>query len=384
MKPEVEEKIATDFLHVIAFEAPYPPVYGGVMEVFYKIKSLKKLGVKVILHCFLYGNNKPAAALNEICYKIYYYERPVNLLLQFSLLPFIVISRKSKALLNNLLQDDFPILMEGLHCCGWISDSRLENRKKIVRIHNVEWEYYKALGSIAGNFLKRFYFNLESWKLFQFEKRVARVADIILTLSLNDQKYYQSEKTHFIPVFHPSDQVSGKPGRGDFVLFHGKLSVPDNEEAVLFLIKNVFSSIKIPFVIAGMQPGERIRKAILPYPHIRLIADPDEEAMDLLIGNAQIQLLWTFQVSGVKLKLLQALYKGRFVIVNKEMVSGTGLETLVLIADAGTVIRYIEDCFQKEWPEEELKKRRDLLLQGYDNTENARLLMKIIHNFVPK
>ena len=36
---------------------PYPPNYGGVIDVFYKIKSLHAIGIKIILHCFKYGKN---------------------------------------------------------------------------------------------------------------------------------------------------------------------------------------------------------------------------------------------------------------------------------------------------------------------------------------
>ena len=42
-------------LHIICFDIPFPPSYGGVIPVFYRIKALNKLGVWVILHCFYKG-----------------------------------------------------------------------------------------------------------------------------------------------------------------------------------------------------------------------------------------------------------------------------------------------------------------------------------------
>ena len=54
-------------LHIISFDIPYPPDYGGVVDVFYKIKALSLLGIKIHLHCFEYGR-KHAAVLNELCF----------------------------------------------------------------------------------------------------------------------------------------------------------------------------------------------------------------------------------------------------------------------------------------------------------------------------
>ena len=40
-------------LHIVAFDIPYPPNYGGVIDVWYKLKALHAKGIKIILHCFL-------------------------------------------------------------------------------------------------------------------------------------------------------------------------------------------------------------------------------------------------------------------------------------------------------------------------------------------
>ncbi|MEI7802398.1 MAG: mannosyltransferase, partial [Bacteroidota bacterium] len=45
----------TNQLHIISFNVPYPPDYGGVIDVYYKIKALKEAGVKIHLHCYEYG-----------------------------------------------------------------------------------------------------------------------------------------------------------------------------------------------------------------------------------------------------------------------------------------------------------------------------------------
>lgn len=37
-------------LNIVAFDNPYPPTYGGVIDVYYKLKSLAETGLKIHLH----------------------------------------------------------------------------------------------------------------------------------------------------------------------------------------------------------------------------------------------------------------------------------------------------------------------------------------------
>ena len=41
-------------VNIVSFNIPYPPNYGGVIDVFYKIKALSKEGYEVYLHTFIY------------------------------------------------------------------------------------------------------------------------------------------------------------------------------------------------------------------------------------------------------------------------------------------------------------------------------------------
>ena len=42
-------------LHIVAFDVPFPANYGGAIDVFYKLKALHQLGIRITLHCFEYG-----------------------------------------------------------------------------------------------------------------------------------------------------------------------------------------------------------------------------------------------------------------------------------------------------------------------------------------
>ena len=153
------------YLHIVSFDIPYPPNYGGVIDVFYKLKALHKKGIKIILHCYEYNGRDRNDELKKYCEKVFYYPRILGFISALSLKPYIVSSRHSEKLMNNLLKDDYPILFEGLQSCYYINDKRLKNRFKIYRESNIEHRYYFSLCKVDKNTFKKLYFLFASIKI---------------------------------------------------------------------------------------------------------------------------------------------------------------------------------------------------------------------------
>src|SRR5690606_18259643 len=103
-------------------------------------------------------------------------------------LPFIVISRQSDALFNNLLGDTHPILFEGIHTTLLLNNPRLKDRIKIVRMHNVEHDYYSSLSEKSSGWKKWFY-KREAKKLKEFQP-ILNHANWILAIQKKDQNYF--------------------------------------------------------------------------------------------------------------------------------------------------------------------------------------------------
>ncbi|MFL5752959.1 MAG: glycosyltransferase family 1 protein, partial [Bacteroidia bacterium] len=80
-------------INIVSFDVPFPANYGGVIDVFYKIKALHGAGVKIILHCFEYGRGEKPD-LNSYCEEVHYYRRDTSFRNHFSKLPYIVASRR--------------------------------------------------------------------------------------------------------------------------------------------------------------------------------------------------------------------------------------------------------------------------------------------------
>ncbi|MEO6732437.1 MAG: glycosyltransferase family 4 protein [Ferruginibacter sp.] len=373
--------MAERHLHIITHDVPWPADYGGAIDLFYKIKTLHQAGIKIHLHCFVY-NRRPQDELSKYCETIQYYKRSNNISSFSFRLPYIVNSRKCEELIRNLEKDTHPILIEAIHCSYYLFTGKLANRTVLLRLHNVEFEYYHHLAMHEKNPLKKFYYLHESKLLKKYEKLLACKTNIA-AVSEQDVELYQrifnANNIVHLPAFSPHTTAAGLEGKGCFCLYHGNLSINENEEAAIWLLQNVFNDLEIPFVIAGKNPTQRLSFLVHQHTQTCLVANPGEKELQDMISKAQINILPSLNNTGVKLKLLNALFNGRHCLVNKAGVQGSGLENICQIAedadDFKTAISYLYDI---PFTLEENNQRQQVLHQLYCNEKN---LKKIVDFF---
>lgn len=367
-------------LHIIAFEVPYPVAHGGLFDIYYKLIALHEAGVKIHLHCFT-NRTVHDQELHKYCVSINYYPRKKGWR-GFSLaVPYIVNSRRSAKLKRKLLQDNHPVLLEGVHSTYLLRDPAFASRKIILRLHNVEHEYYRTLYRYASSFFKRTYYLFESTLLKKYELQIANRPSLILTVSQNDKEKYQNKfganKIDLMPVFTGYNQVDTLPGTGCFCLYHGNLSIAENEKAALWLLREVFGETDTPLVIAGRNPSSTLVKEIEQYNNASLICNPSHDEMNDLIKKAQCHVLPSFNSTGVKLKLINALYNGRHCIVNTAAVTGTGTEKMCHVADSAETFRSaVLSLFTQPLTENEVAYRSEVLQRLFNSKKNAE---KLIH-----
>ena len=321
-------------LHIVSFNVPLPADYGGIIDVFYRLKSLGEAGVKIHLHCFTYGRSE-ASGLEQYCEEVRYYRRDTSLCKKFSRRPYIVSSRDSADLRQRLAADDYPILLEGLHCCSLLEYSNFRSRNIIVRAHNVESDYFRLLAKSEKSLWRAAFHRIEATRLQRYEPILAH-ASTVLAVSEADKKRFESMGCRNVVVLtssHPFSQVNTLAGMGDYVFYHGNLAVAENYRAVVFLAENLFSDGRWPFVVAGNEPPQWLRRKLAAYPNVTLVPSPDDTTMQRLVSEAQVNLLYTVQPTGLKLKLLNSLFSGRHCLVNSAMVAGTDLAPLCCVAD---------------------------------------------------
>ena len=369
-------------LHIVSFDIPYPANYGGVIDVFYRIKYLSECGVKIHLHCYEYSRNHcHPKKLDNLCFSVDYYDRKEGPAKMLSRLPYIVNTRRSKQLVDNLAKDAYPIFIEGLHCCMLLCEPRLKGRPMYVRMHNVEHDYYQGLSKVETSWLKRIYLNMEAPRLRRFEAVLSKASGIF-AITQKDMEYFSAKysNVYLLPPSLPHSRVNSRVGAGTYILFHGQLSVAENYDAVKYLAKEVFSRTSLKLKVAGLNPPKHLERLLAKYGNIELIKNPSEAEMMNLVQNAHVNLLLTKQSTGLKLKLLNSLFNGRFCVVNETMVEGTNLRDLCIVFDKPLeLIRLLEKLFTLDFKVEEIRNREKFFQKYYSNADSGRTIVENIY-----
>ena len=365
-------------LHIVSFNVPYPADYGGVIDVFYRLKALHSLGVDIHLHTFTYGRPQ-APELEQYCSEVTYYQRHTGLLSALSTKPYIVQSRDNSLLIENLKKDNAPVFLEGLHCCSVLE--AIDGQRVMVRAHNVEHDYYSNLASVETNPLRRLYLRTDARRLRRYEPVLLK-AGTVFAVTEADAAHFRSigcRDVVLMPSSHADDEVSSLPGRGDYALYHADLSVGENIDAVRYLADQVFSRSDSRLVVAGRNPSPLIYKTVGKYSNISVVPNPDEATMQSLITNAQVLILVTSLPTGLKLKLLNSIYAGRHCLVNSAMVAGTQLDKLCTVANTpDEQLAALQSLMQTPFTEEDIQRRSALLGNLYSNQSNARKILSRI------
>lgn len=366
-------------LHIVAFDVPFPADYGGIFEIFYKVRSLHAQGVKVHLHCFDYGRGQ-RRELDRYCESVHYYKRNTGHKgFSFSL-PYIVSSRSNPELLENLKKDDHPILLEGIHCSYFLHTGDLSNRKVVLRLHNVEHEYYMQQARQARQPMRKLYFYNESRLLKKYEKAIADKC-LVLAMSEKDalvyRKKFNAKNVAYLPPFIGWDHPLCQEGVGTFCLYHGNLAVEENARVASWLLEEVFNDVEIPFVIAGKNPSPQLEKLAHRKNHTCIVSNPSDKEMQDLIQKAQVNILPSFTDSGIKFKFLYSVFCGRHCVVNEKMTEGTNLGPACHVANGPDAFKSIlMQLFRKPFDDTEIALRENLMHHYYNNTETAKRLMQ--------
>jgi hypothetical protein len=366
-------------IHIISFDNPYPPVYGGAIDVFFKLRALHALGFEIYLHCFVDKLPREILELERYTAKVYFYERRKKGHKLLAVSPFSVASRYHDAIAKNISEVDAPLLFEGLQSTYLLKKHTFPDRQKFLRLMNLESNYFGGLGRSERHPVKKILFAVESVKYALYQKIIGRFNGVF-TLSVYETQYVQKHyrNAHYVPVFHGSEQVAQLSGFGKYAFYHGDLRMSDNRRAALFLIK-VFRKIPDYRLIIASNRGKRlIKKEIKNTPNIEHTAIKNQQHLDELMHEAHISVMLSFQQSGTKLKSVNSLYKSRHCIINGNMVDDAQIRSLCTMAETQT--DFIAAVNQlKSVPYRDFEKRKKVLDLVLNDLENAKKIAAVIN-----
>ena len=113
--------------------------------------------------------------------------------------------------------------------------------------------------------------------------------------------------------------------------------------------------------------------------NVLIVSNPGGDHLNQLITGAHINLLPTFQATGFKLKLLNALFNGRFCIGTPQLTEGTGLDELcITVENDQQMIEQINKCLSSAFTSEMVEARREKLNENYSNRSAVSKLVDLI------
>lgn len=378
-------------IHLVSFQWPVPADYGGVIDVFHKIRALRQAGAEVTLHSYAYRDRKnPDISLSPADHT-FIYDRDTSPLRLLSSDPYIVRSRRSNILLERLAQlpPGTPVIFEGLHTCSFLSHPLLADKFKIVRAHNVEHDYYSQLARNASG-LRRLYLDSEARKLARYVDVLGR-ADLILAISPDDCNWYKSRfpsvPVVHIPCFYNDENLHKplpeplSPSVKPYLLYHGNLGVEENKAAVEYILSRLRPLLPadLPIVFAGRYAPASLSRKIAAAGATHFSA-PSPAEMQSLIADAAVTLLITNQNTGIKLKLLDTLASARgHILATTQMAADPALNPLLSIADSPSEqAQAIREMLLSPPSLNRLAERRERLSASYDTSIRAREIISHI------
>lgn len=363
-------------LHIISLDNPFPPTYGGIIDIFYKIKALHSLGCKIYLHCFV--NEIPAenTELESLVEKVHYYKNKKSLLRFLSLKPYSVSYRFDSQLILNVNEINAPILFESLKVSSSIG--HFSDVKKVLRMHNIEHDYFYGIAKSESNWLMKLVYKLEASRYRIFESQIKKF-DEVVTLSIKEQHYISDKfkNSSYIPLFHGNETVEALSEFGKYAIYSGDLRTSDNRKAVRFLV-DVFNQLNdYPLMIAVKDHFDFVEKLIEKSSNIVLVRLQDYSHLQRLLAEAHINVMVSFQESGTKLKLVNALFNSRHCLINTNMVDDDRILKICHLASSRQefidAIQYLRNT-----PFVGHTERKKVLDEVFDDKKNAQKLLDLI------
>jgi hypothetical protein len=366
-------------LHIVTLDVPFPADYGGAIDMYFRIKALHELGLELTLHVFEYGRGQQKEL--EKFGKVHYYKRSRSFFHLLSKRPFIVQSRLSYELLKELRKDSHPILFEGLHTSGFLEHVDIAQRLTMVRMHNIEHAYYNELAANA-RFFKRLFFKWEARKLKNYENILSKTK-AILAIKASDQDYYRKYNTStFLLLASVQIPIQTATKNLPYALFHGNLSVPENENAALWLIQTLNKVInsEFPLIIAGKNPGKRLQQDVNQL-SVKLIPNPTENELNELIANAQLHVFYSSVPSGMKLKLLNVLGTYGHILCNNNMIGNSEIVDFCIIEnDPELFAKRFSEIMNHPISLTDFEARQTFLNKAFNVTESCKLILTVLND----
>lgn len=206
-----------------------------------------------------------------------------------------------------------------------VKEAKKNNLPVIVRMHNVERDYFRNLYTMKRDLLSK----IQELVYGYNERKCVEKSDAILAITDADYtrilELYGAEFSPKIAV-NPvciSDESSDLNDEKKGFLITGSLWYGPNADGALWVLKDVwpfFDKLNIPLVIAGSNPNPEIIKASKPFKNVWIVENPSD--MSVYFSRAKYYIAPIFSGTGMKVKVAEAMMYGLPIVASEHALIG--------------------------------------------------------------
>ncbi len=381
---------------------PYPLKDGESIAVTYLSKAMVDLGNEVTLLSM--NTTKHYADVDALKDEINHYKNIyvtdldnsvnpidafVNLFTKESYHVSRFVSKAFETKLIEVLQsEDFDVVqLETLYLTPYIDTIKKYSKAIIaMRAHNIEFEIWERITENSGVSPKKWYLNLLTKKLKNYELTHLNDYDYLITVSDRDLKKFKHLGYKNGAMSSPiglkiSDYESINPKSDDSgFCFIGALDWMPNLEGLDWFLQNVWPIVheknpSIKFHIAGRHTPPQIKNLR----NKNVVVHGEVPNARLFIGRFPLMVVPLFSGSGMRVKILEGMAMSKAIVTTKIGLEGINAENgkHIVIADeakqfANEILRLMSDSAQMK---ELGLKGQEFVKTKYDNDSNARKLI---------
>jgi glycosyltransferase involved in cell wall biosynthesis len=321
----------------VCHDFPYPPMHGGLLDMWNRIQALVQLGVQVDVIATVKELPPPEAqkAVEEKVHSLYLIERKS---LRSGLLSFKPVQVEIRTGLRHIrLSAQYDtVIMQTEFTAEILRNPTLNAKWTAIRVENDEFAYQLGTARSTRSWKGKLYFLQEALRVKFYSARAFSRVNSLWFISINELTRYkqhhsaaETKKALFVPSGVDLQRLWRPALMGNRVLFVGSLWISFNQEAITWYIENVHSCLTDVYgynlLVAGSSRGKDmgwLYKIAAHYSNIEVRLDvPDLEP---LYDSAAVFINPMKNGSGVKLKTIEAARHGLPIVATDIGAEGTG------------------------------------------------------------
>ena len=319
-------------------EFPFPPMHGGLVDMWNRIQALHRLGVHldVIATVKELPSHSELKTVQDQIRTLWLVKRKSFISALFHWKPMLVVVRKELASIRIDKKYDL-VLMQSQFVSEILRNRTIQWRKAIIRVENDEYSFHMQKAKAQKSLIKKVIYFQEAIRIKAHSTASFRDADMLWFISYEElEKFKNNAKsnTRVFSLFMPSavdiTLMSRHTLSGKQVLFVGNLSSDFNKEAIVWYILNVHPILtdlaNYRFIIAGSSHGSNcdwLKSIVSRFSNISVLFNTDDLSS---IYNSSALFVNPMQSgAGVKLKTIEAGVRGLPIISTPVGAEGSGL-----------------------------------------------------------